>query len=83
MPKLILDIETCGECPYCIRVPDKPVDPWDRLMPTVWTCTKSGGRKIQGYIEWFDPLLVPDWCPLRPQDALAVLMKLQGNSNEI
>lgn len=75
MPKLILDIETCRQCPYITRMLDESLDGWDR--PEIWSCNKSGGRKIQEYVEWHDTVEVPKWCPLHPQGPLAVLMKLQ------
>ena len=68
MTKIIIKIKDCTECPDCDVQPYPTEDSWERAE--VWYCNmlpddEGKGKKIQGYIETFDKVKVPDWCPRR------------------
>lgn len=64
MPKIVLDIKSCKECPFFKTTTYRTEDSWERAEN--WHCGKSNDKKIAGYVEWHEEkgIKVPDWCPI-------------------
>jgi reverse gyrase len=63
MPKIVIEIKSCKECPY-FKTANSRVssDGWGIMED--WMCTKAD-KKIQGGVEWHEEgkIQIPDWCP--------------------
>jgi hypothetical protein len=72
MTKVKLNFESCRECPFFESKPQYTADSFER--PEDWFCThekvvdKDGNpKKIAGYVEWYDNIPLPDWCPIKEE----------------
>ena len=64
MPKIILDVRGCMDCPHKVVTNCYSSDGWDRMED--WACSKLDNKKIQGGIEWHEEKRIfPDWCPIK------------------
>ena len=63
MPRIVIEIKTCKECPYWKEGNYSSTDGWDRGAD--WSCTKMNDKVIQGFVEWHEEkkVPVPEWCP--------------------
>ncbi|MFA5208646.1 MAG: hypothetical protein WC428_08450 [Candidatus Paceibacterota bacterium] len=60
--KIAIEIKDCSQCPH---FDDERVYTADNFeMVFKWTCTKAK-RQIAGYVETFDKVPIPDWCPCK------------------
>ena len=68
MPKIELEINNCKECPFWKEEPYLTEDSFERAHN--WFCTKSGNKKIAGYVSWNEEksVSVPDWCPIQTNE---------------
>lgn len=60
-----LEIESCNKCPFCKKERVWTDDSWDNVSK--WTCLKVD-KVISGYIDPFDKVKIPDWCPFNKTD---------------
>ena len=66
MVKIVIEIKNCKQCPFFKE--ERYYSPDSFEAPAFnWYCMKSGGRKISGYVEWYeeDEVPVPDWCEIK------------------
>lgn len=63
MAKIELKIKTCRECPFFREERMYTADSWE--MAFDWFCDKKDGKKIRGYVETFDKVKIPKWCPIK------------------
>ena len=61
MPKIVLDIKNCSGCPHWNEERVYTADSFEMVFK--WMCTKADNRVIQGFVETFDKVKIPDWCP--------------------
>lgn len=63
--KIVIGIENCKQCPFFEEKRMYTEDSFEEAHD--WHCKKADGRKIQGYVEWYEEkkIPVPDWCPSR------------------
>lgn len=63
MAKIEIEIKNCKECPYFKMQRHYTSDSFENVFD--WYCTKKGGKKIAGYVEWSEDgnVEIPDWCP--------------------
>jgi len=63
MAKIEIEIENCKGCPHFEEKRMYTADSWE--MAFDWFCKKEDGKKISGYVEWYDEkkIKIPDWCP--------------------
>jgi hypothetical protein len=63
--KIVLDLESCQQCPAFKTGNYWSSDGWDRMED--WLCKDMGDKKIQGSVEWFEErhIKIPEWCPKR------------------
>jgi len=60
MKKIIIEINSCKECPYFEISNISSTDGWDRGED--WFCKKAE-KTIAGFVEWHEKIEIPDWCP--------------------
>lgn len=62
MPSIKLDITNCTKCPnfksYRIYAPDS------FEVVSSWHCGAKENKTINEYVEWYDEVKIPDWCPI-------------------
>lgn len=59
--KAIIEIESCKECRHCEMSRVYTGDSFEFVQAA--TCKKAG-KEIDGYVETFDDVPVPKWCPI-------------------
>ena len=64
MKKALIEIKSCGDCPFKKETNYQSSDGWDRMVD--WVCEKKNDKKIAGAVEWHEEkdVKIPDWCPL-------------------
>jgi len=64
MTKIVIEINSCKECPFFITTNQYSTDGWDRMED--WICNKCY-KKIQGSVEWHEEskIKIPEWCPIK------------------
>lgn len=60
--KIALEIESCRECPHLNENRVYTGDSFENVFE--WFCKKKTGKKIAGYVETFDKVEIPKWCPI-------------------
>jgi len=68
MTKIQYDIKSCEECQFLLKTTYPTSDSWEHAQ--YWHCDKKRDvldepLKIAGYVETFDKIEIPNWCPLR------------------
>jgi hypothetical protein len=58
-----ISIKNCSECPFFKEERMYTADSFE--MAFDWFCKKAHGKKIAGYVETFDKVAIPDWCPCK------------------
>lgn len=63
MPKIILDIKNCKQCPHLKEERLYTSDSWELAYD--WFCMNADMKKIEGYVEWHEEkkVEIPTWCP--------------------
>ena len=61
--KVQLEFKSCKECPFLEVKPVPSADSWSR--PEAWFCKKEKEKKIDGYVDWYDKVKIPEWCPIK------------------
>lgn len=61
--KIVLEIESCKQCPAFKTGNFWSSDGWDRMVD--WMCKDMEDKKIQGAVEWHEEnkIKIPEWCP--------------------
>lgn len=65
MAKVIIEINSCKQCPHFKTSNQWSSDGWDRMED--WNCGKMHDRTIQGSVEWYEEkkIPIPAWCPIQ------------------
>lgn len=58
--EIILDIQSCKQCPFCKITRHYTRDSWEELSD--WTCGKVD-KSIEQQVNWNETPEVPIWCP--------------------
>jgi hypothetical protein len=58
-----INIKNCSECPFWESERVYTADSFEMVFK--WICKKSHGRIISGYVDTWDKVAIPDWCPCR------------------
>ncbi len=68
MPKIILEIDNCKDCPYLIQKRIYSADSYE--LAHDWLCDKANNQKIEGYVSWNEEkgVKIPTWCPIKSKD---------------
>ena len=61
MPKIVLEIKDCSQCPFHVISGTYSTDGWDKMDE--WFCSKEN-EIIRYGVEWGDKVPIPDWCPI-------------------
>ena len=64
MPKVVIEIQSCKQCPFFDKRNPWSSDGFDRMED--WYCIKSE-KVIQGAVEWHEErkVKVPEWCEIK------------------
>jgi len=60
--KIILDINSCRECPFFKITGTSSTDGFDRGEE--WFCSKAE-KQIATFVEWHEKPKIPEWCPIK------------------
>lgn len=63
MTKIQIEIKDCSECPFYTSERVYTADSFENIFK--WICKKSHNRIISGYVDTWDKVSIPDWCPCR------------------
>ena len=63
MTEIRIKIKNCSECPFWTDEKVYTADSFENVFK--WICKKAHGKKIAGYVETFDKVPIPDWCPCK------------------
>lgn len=66
MTKIVIEINSCRECPFFKTSNEWSSDGFDKMQD--WICTKlNPNKKIKTNVEWFEysKINVPEWCPIK------------------
>lgn len=61
--KVQLEFKSCKDCPFLDTKAVSTSDSFER--PESWHCAKKDGKTIDGYVDWYDKIPIPDWCPIK------------------
>ena len=63
MPKIQIDIKDCSECPFWKEERVYTADSFEMVF--TWMCKKAHNKIISKYVETFDKVAIPEWCPAK------------------
>lgn len=63
MAVIKINILECKECPFHHTERMYTSDPFEIAFN--YFCDKKEGKKIQGYVEAFNKVYIPKWCPIK------------------
>lgn len=58
-----IKIKDCSECPFWTDEKVYTADSFENAYK--WICKKAHGKIIASYVETFDSVTIPDWCPIK------------------
>lgn len=61
MAKILIDIKSCRDCPFCKEEKVYTSDSFDNVSKL--TCKKKNNKVISGYADWNYKIKIPEWCP--------------------
>jgi hypothetical protein len=65
MTKIAISIKDCSQCPHSKIERVYTADSFENVHK--WTCNKER-KVIDGYVDTFDKVAVPNWCPIVIKD---------------
>jgi len=65
MTKIAIKIDKCSECPNFQSKRVYTADSFEMVFE--WKCTPVN-RVISQYVETFDKVPIPDWCPIKIEE---------------
>ena len=66
MAKIFIEIQDCTDCPFCKERPVPTPDSWDTISD--YFCTAANYRMIEEYVDWYEHVTIPEWCPQRVKE---------------
>jgi hypothetical protein len=61
-----IKIKNCRECPFWTEERVYTSDSFEMLFK--WICKKSHNRIISRYVDTWDKVEIPEWCPCKITD---------------
>jgi len=92
--QVIINIDKCSGCPHHLATPYRTSDSFER--PEYWWCTEDDEkirlsikkndnlnklRYVAGYVEWYNKVPIPDWCPAKIDFTKKFINKFMKNSD--